>query len=181
MVNASMSVPLKENPTLANKKIESSLQFYQSVCIFFHAKKTLWTKLVHSITVNRSKIASDCIHYIKHSKTTYTTSLHSNTSVNRRTNTKSIMRGTGNARGRKTTSSARILLVLALLSMLASTMAAPVRMSKAAERRYNKRKLSNRLSGIVNHQRTLKGKKRKFQRYTLSTPWWSMLLAKLFH
>ena len=49
--------------------------------------------------------------------------------------------------------------MLALLSTLASTMAASVRMSKAAERRHNKSKLSNRRSGIVNNQRTLIGKK----------------------
>ena len=51
------------------------------------------------------------------------------------------------------------LVMLALLNMLASTMAASVRMSKAAERTHNKSKLSNRRSGIVNNQRTLTGKK----------------------
>lgn len=58
-------------------------------------------------------------------------------------------------------SGSRIFLLCACLCMLATTSAAPIRMSKTAERKFHKKKVLNRLEKIANERRVLLPKKSK--------------------
>jgi len=52
-------------------------------------------------------------------------------------------------------SNSRTFLLVACLSLLASSLAAPIRMSKTAERKFNKKKITNRLEKIASTKRDL--------------------------